>query len=154
MIVLWGIHGDEPMDLVRDALDRLNYNYVLVDQQNVCLTSMNMNVGKTVSGWIKTPSSVINLESVTAVYLRPYDSRKMSAVQHESEGSSLWLHALSLEDAMWTWIEITPALVVNRPTVAISNNSKPHQAKLIRAAGLRVPDTLVTTDIEAVKEFW
>jgi len=154
MIVLWGIHGDEPMDLVRDALDRLSHNYVLVDQQNVCLTSLNMNIGKTVSGWIKTSGSLIDLESVTAVYLRPYDFRKMSAVQHEPEGSPLWLHALRLEDAMWTWIEITSALVVNRPTVAMSNNSKPHQAKLIQAAGLCVPDTLVTTDAEAVKEFW
>jgi glutathione synthase/RimK-type ligase-like ATP-grasp enzyme len=154
MIVLWGIHGDEPMDLVRAALDRLRQSYVLVDQQAVGLTSLNMKVGKTVSGWIKTRSFVIDLESVTAVYLRPYDSRQMSVVQREPEGSPIWRHALNLEDAMLTWIEITPALVVNRPTVTISNNSKPYQAKLIQAAGLRVPDTLVTTDAEAVREFW
>jgi glutathione synthase/RimK-type ligase-like ATP-grasp enzyme len=154
MIVLWGIHGDEPMDLVRAALDRQEQSYVLVDQQAIDRTSLNMKVGKTVSGWIKTRSFVIDLGSVTAVYLRPYDSRRMSAVQREPEASSIWRHALSLEDAMLAWIEITPALVVNRPTVTISNNSKPYQAKLIQAAGLRIPDTLVTTDAEAVREFW
>ena len=35
-----------------------------------------------------------------------------------------------------------------------SNYSKPYQAGLIQAAGFRVPETLVTTDPEAVVEFW
>jgi glutathione synthase/RimK-type ligase-like ATP-grasp enzyme len=34
-----------------------------------------------------------------------------------------------------------------------SNNSKPYQSLLIRAAGFRTPETLLTTDVQAVSEF-
>ena len=35
-----------------------------------------------------------------------------------------------------------------------SNNSKPYQALLIQALGFAVPETLVTTDPDAVLAFW
>ena len=35
-----------------------------------------------------------------------------------------------------------------------SNNSKPYQLALLRAAGFDVPATLVTTDPDAVLDFW
>jgi hypothetical protein len=154
MILLWGIHGDEPLDFVRAALDRKGCSYFFVDQQAVERTSLDMKVDKMVSGRIKTGSLAIDLRSVTAVYLRPYDSRRMRAVERAPEGSAIWRHALNLEDGLLAWVEITPALVVNRPSATMSNNSKPYQTRLIQAAGLRVPDTLVTTDTGAVNEFW
>jgi glutathione synthase/RimK-type ligase-like ATP-grasp enzyme len=35
-----------------------------------------------------------------------------------------------------------------------SNGSKPYQATLIAAQGFHVPDTLITTDPQAAREFW
>jgi glutathione synthase/RimK-type ligase-like ATP-grasp enzyme len=35
-----------------------------------------------------------------------------------------------------------------------SNSSKPYQARLIAAHGFAVPETLITTDPEAAREFW
>jgi glutathione synthase/RimK-type ligase-like ATP-grasp enzyme len=46
-----------------------------------------------------------------------------------------------------------PGCVVNRPVAGRSNWSKPFQLSLLAAAGLRVPDTLVTTDPSAAREF-
>jgi len=60
---------------------------------------------------------------------------------------------MALDDGMQAWIEVSPALVVNRPSTMASNSSKPYQAALIRASGLDVPDTLVTTDANAAMAF-
>jgi glutathione synthase/RimK-type ligase-like ATP-grasp enzyme len=49
---------------------------------------------------------------------------------------------------------LTPALVVNRPSVMASNNSKPYQAAAIGALGFATPETLITTDPAAAAAFW
>ena len=89
-----------------------------------------------------------------AAYLRPYDSRRMRAVERAGATSPLRQHALSIEDGLLAWAEITPSLVLNCPSAMASNNSKPYQSRFIHAAGFRIPDTLVTTEVEAALEFW
>jgi len=44
-------------------------------------------------------------------------------------------------------------LVVNRPAAQSSNRVKPYQARLIRACGFAIPQTLVTNDASAVHRF-
>ena len=53
-----------------------------------------------------------------------------------------------------SWAELTPALVVNRPTAMAANGSKPYQASWIESLGFRIPDTMITTDPGAALEFW
>jgi glutathione synthase/RimK-type ligase-like ATP-grasp enzyme len=60
---------------------------------------------------------------------------------------------VELDEALQAWAEVTPALVINRPSAMASNGSKPYQAALIRASGFDVPDTLVTTDPAAALAF-
>src|SRR5262249_23992452 len=52
------------------------------------------------------------------------------------------------------WAELSSALIVNRPSSIASNSSKPHQAAHIVTCGFNIPDTIVTTDREAVRGFW
>ena len=47
-----------------------------------------------------------------------------------------------------------PARVLTRPSAAASNASKPYQLSLIRAHGLVTPETLITTDPQAARQFW
>lgn len=44
--------------------------------------------------------------------------------------------------------------VLNRPSAAASNRSKPYQLGPIAAAGFAVPDTLITTSPDDVRAFW
>jgi glutathione synthase/RimK-type ligase-like ATP-grasp enzyme len=78
----------------------------------------------------------------------------MLAMGNATPGSTEWCHAIGLEDSLLSWIEMTSAFVVSLPSAMGSNNSKPYQMRLIRAAGFDVPDTLVTTDVTAVLELW
>jgi glutathione synthase/RimK-type ligase-like ATP-grasp enzyme len=51
-------------------------------------------------------------------------------------------------------LEDLPCAVVNRLAGAMSNNSKPYQALLVRECGLLTPPTLVTNDPEAALRFY
>ena len=62
MILLWGITGDEPLDLVRRALERQRSHYAFLDQQRVENTSLDLEVGQTVSGHLTTGEFRIDLE--------------------------------------------------------------------------------------------
>lgn len=54
---------------------------------------------------------------------------------------------------MWLWSDLGPARVVNRPSAMALMASKPRQGEVIAAHGFAVPETLVTTDPDAVRDF-
>jgi glutathione synthase/RimK-type ligase-like ATP-grasp enzyme len=153
VILLWGLDGEEPLDAVRDALDRLGAPVAFLDQRRALETEVELAVGGTVGGRLRVGDEELDLAAVTAVYLRPHESRRMPAVERAGAGSVEEGHAVSVEDALLSWLEITPALVVNRPIPMASNTSKPYQAAIIREHGFAIPDTLITTDAEAALAF-
>ena len=51
------------------------------------------------------------------------------------------------------WCEVTSARVVNRLAAMGSNSSKAYQMQIIAEHGFNVPETLITSDPEAVHEF-
>jgi predicted ATP-grasp superfamily ATP-dependent carboligase len=154
MILLWGLPRDAPLAAVRDVLHRQGLPSAFLNQQAVLDTAIELQVGSDVEGVIRTSNQTIDLGTVTAVYLRPHDSRRLAAVKSAGEGSSAWWHALGVEDTLLSWVELTSALVVNRPTAMASNSSKPYQAAQIQSLGFKTPPTLITTDPQAAHEFW
>lgn len=153
MILLWGTEGDTPLAAVRTALERMGAPFVYIDQRMVLDLDIELCVGKTVEGAIATSTQRVDLSAVTAVYLRSYNSLRLPAIMCAGEGSAQWRHALNVDDTFYTWLELTPALVINRPSDMASNNSKPYQSLLIQKAGFAVPDTLITTNADAIKAF-
>jgi hypothetical protein len=144
MILLWGLPDDAPLAAVHAALERRGESVLFIDQRLLADAALDLEVGADVRASLRFGSRLVDLDDVTAVYVRPYDVRDV-------QGDDV--RTLSFEDALVCWCELTPALVVNRPSAMASNNSKPYQAALIRAHGLRTPDTLVTTDPAAAAEF-
>jgi hypothetical protein len=153
VILLWGIPNEGPLLAVRAALHACREPVCLLDQHEAALTTLDLCVGSSVHGTLHLPEDLFALEGMTAVYARPYDVRQLPELRDAGSFSPLWRHGLALDDALQAWVEVTPALVINRPSAMASNGSKPYQAALIRAAGLDVPDTLVTTDPEAALAF-
>jgi hypothetical protein len=153
MILLWGLPGDGPLAAVHATLRARHEPVYLLDQRAIGATTLDLSVGPTVRGTLRLGDDLVALEAVTAVYARPYDVRQLPALRDAGPLTPLWQHGLALDDALQAWVEVTPALVINRPSAMASNGSKPYQAELIRAAGLDVPDTLVTTDPTAALAF-
>lgn len=152
MILLWGLPADPPLAVVRAALSRSGDQVVFLDQQDVLRYRLALEVDGAVRGTLQMQRRTIDLAAVRAAYVRPYDVRQ--TLPGKQGGDPDFDRALAFEDALNGWLEMTPALVVNRPSAMASNNSKPYQTELIRAAGFDVPDTLVTTDAAAVRAFW
>jgi glutathione synthase/RimK-type ligase-like ATP-grasp enzyme len=88
---------------------------------------------------------------VSGVYVRSHESRSIAA--SAGAGEDVRRHAAELDDLVTTWLDVTPALIVNSFAAMASNGSKPYQLSLIAKAGFAVPDTLLTTDIDAVRAF-
>jgi glutathione synthase/RimK-type ligase-like ATP-grasp enzyme len=126
----------------------------MLDQRAVHETEVELVVGNGLEGLLQIPGETVDLSAVKAVYLRPHDSRKLSAIANAGEDSEIRRHALAIEDILLSWCELTPALVLNRPSDMEVNSSKPYQALWIESFGFQIPDTLITTDPDLALEFW
>lgn len=154
LILLWGIAADGPLAVVRSELQRQAVPCLFLDQQTLLDTEVELTVQRDLSGSLQVCSQSVDLAAITAAYLRPYDLRRLPAIQAAADVDAALQRGLALEDALSCWAELTSALVVNPPSAMASNNSKPYQAALIHSFGFTVPDTLVTTDPTAALAFW
>jgi hypothetical protein len=154
VIVLWGLGSERPLAAVHAALRRRGCAVTLLDQRDTLETRIELVVDSRLETAVHVANASIELSEATAAYLRPYDSRRLPRVAAAGCASSEWWHAMSVEDLLLSWADVTPARVVNRPEAMAANNAKPYQASRISTSGFRVPETIVTTDPEAVRAFW
>ena len=150
-VLLWGLSEDAPTAAIRRALRRAGVNPLMVDQRRAEQTAIELITGATTTGTLRLADREVALEDIDSAYLRPYDARRLHGSSAASDGRAA--HAAAVGETLLAWCAITPALVVNRPAAMASNESKPYQLELIRAAGFAVPPTLVTTDADAVLRF-
>ena len=154
MILLYGSAGDEPMDAVRAALARRGAPVFFVEQCKLPQTSIQLSVGSHVTGVVRVGHKKIKLENVGSAYLRLLDPPELLDITGAARNGSAWKHALSVQEAIECWADVTPARVVNRPSARGWCESKPFQSRRIRFFGFNYPETLVTTDPEAALRFW
>lgn len=154
MILLWGIAEDGPLAAVRDALNQQGAPALFVNQREVLDTEIDLRVDGAIAGTIRMGNQAYELAANTAAYVRSYDSCQLPNIEEAGERSPAWYHALAIDDVLISWLELTPALVVNRPSAMASNHSKPYQASTIRSFRFAIPDTVITTDPRDVQEFW
>jgi hypothetical protein len=153
VIVLWGVTGDGPLDDVHAALLRRGCRVRLLDQRRLTEATAELSDGARVTACLHTGEATVDLSDCTAVYVRPYASTELPAIRRAGRESPEWARAQRLDDVLAEWTELTDALVVNRPSAMSFNASKPLQARELERHGFLVPDTLITTDPDAVAEF-
>jgi glutathione synthase/RimK-type ligase-like ATP-grasp enzyme len=154
LTMLWGLESDEPLAAVHEALHELGQPALLLDQRRVAETEFRLQDEARLTGYVRYGDRRVALEEITAWYVRPYDTRRVAAVERAGPGSTQWQHALRLEDALLGWLETTSARVVNRPSAMLANGCKPYQLQLVARGGFAIPETLVTTDPGEVMAFW
>ena len=139
MIIVWGPASDEPVAAVHDALVDRGADVVHVDVPELTAMQYEVELGVEPSGWLVVGGRRIDLGSIEGVYLRPG-----RATEGTATAASAMLGAVSAS---------LPAVVVNRPWAGRSNWSKPAQLRAIAGTGLRVPDTIATTDPDVARAF-
>lgn len=142
MIGLFG-RGDDPCIVrVREAAEDLGIPHVVIDEDRLDPASVRVDVREDgVGAVLRTIDGVIDLDRLTGVYARALGPADPTP------------GAVEVSGLLTQWLDVTDVPVMGRPMSMYSNGSKPHQARLIAAAGLAVPTTLVTNEPDAVREF-
>ncbi len=154
MILLLGIATEEPMARVRAALDRRGSSYTMLDQRTLPSMSMSMSMrAGRVRGHVTRGPLRIDLADVRAIYTRAMSAAKLPAVADLAEDHPTRVRTLANDRLLARWLELTDARVINRLSAMRSNASKTYQVQQARAEGLDMPETLVTNDPDAVREF-
>lgn len=154
MILLCGIPSESPLAMVAAALDRLGADYRFVNQRKVSTFDLTWQIDDDgIAGMLRLEADRLNLAEIGAAYVRLMDDRLLPELDGEPEGSPARRHTRGFHDALLRWLEVAPGRIVNRCDPQGSNGSKPYQAQLIKQYGLRVPETLITNDPEAVLAF-
>jgi len=149
MILVYGRADDPPTRHTLDSLQARGGPVFFIEQRALPYEGLAIDItpsglcGEFLSGGRKVP-----LAQVTSVFARPLEP----SVRGLEAGARQ--HVARLHELLVEWLDIAPALVVNRPRAMQANASKPHQLQTIGAAGFTVPATLVTSEAEEALTFW
>ncbi|MEU1372265.1 alpha-L-glutamate ligase [Streptomyces triculaminicus] len=146
MILFYGCAHDSPFAAAVDAARTARIDHRVIDQTR--LGRHDLVVHADGGGWLAVDGTRLPLEEITAVYLRPLTPRPEAGSTEAARARAAALNTNFLQ-----WLDVAPALVVNRPGAMAPNGSKPYQAQLIARAGFLVPETLVTNDPDEVGAF-
>ena len=152
MILVWSVPKDSAASAVAAALERLGAEARFFDQHDALQAELELSVDSGVNGRLRLPDGDVKLEEISGAYIRPYESSRLQTIACAPDQART--RAAALDNALLGWSEITAARVVNRPSAMASNHSKPYQTSIIHAQGFDVPETLVTTDKDALEAFW
>jgi glutathione synthase/RimK-type ligase-like ATP-grasp enzyme len=137
VIVVWGSLADEPVVRVLEELDDGSTDVLHLDDDAVAGMVYDVEIGPVPTGSIEVGNRRVELDGTRGWYVRPGGQASAAATV-----------LLAVANGLPAKIP-----VVNRPAAGRSNHSKPYQNMLLAAAGLGVPDTLVTSDLDAACEF-
>lgn len=146
-VLLWGLPEEEQLAAVHHALQALGTQVIMVNQRRALSTHVLHGPEGPV---LRQRDQVRPLGEVTAAYPRPYPCPPPRSCPARLVAQR---HVARLEWELWQWTATTAATVVNRLAPGASNSTKPMQTQVARACGFRVPDTLLTNDLEQVRTF-
>lgn len=154
MILLAGIPSEPPLAMLRARLDEIGAPVVVFNQRDVAATRLCWSTADgRLDGQLWLGGTVHALGEFTAIYARLMDDRLLPELEGEPPDSPARRQSRRLHELLVEWVDVAPGRVVNRFRLMGSNGSKPYQAQLIRRAGLRVPETLITNHPERLAAF-
>lgn len=156
MILLAGISSEPPLADVLDALTERGADVVVLNQRQFADMDLAFAVDQQgrVDGILRIGRRHWALRDITGVYIRLMDYRQLPELRGLPEPHPQWQRCRAFHEALMTWADLAPGRVVNRSGAMASNASKPFQAQVIGRHGFLVPETLVTNDPTAAREFY
>ena len=150
MSLLCGVPTEPPLAYAIDTAVEAGLDHLVVNQRETHRWDLRLvTTDEGLTGSLVVGGAVHDLADVTGVYVRLTDPRELPEVDgfgRRPADASAAARILTFHELLLTWLEGASCRVANRPSASGSNLSKPYQAQLIAAAGLAVPDTLVTND--------
>lgn len=155
MILLCGIPSEPPLAMVRQALSELGVSCIMFNQRAFASTRFSFDIrGQQLTGSLTIDGNQYPLTDIRGVYMRLLDDQALPEFRCLPQQAPERQYCRNLHDALLQWLAITPAQVVNRCRPMSSNMSKPYQAQLISLYGFAIPETLITNEPSAVRDFY
>lgn len=156
MILVAGIPSETPCRLIIEAAEAEGAPLVVLHQRESGGSAITLDIrGGQVTGSLRLRETDWPLDAFTGIFVRLMDPQDLPEL-----GQGRWKSDPELVDrveafheTLYEWLELTPALVMNRVSRMASNMSKPYQAQLIRKVGLLTPPSLVTNNADEVRDF-
>jgi hypothetical protein len=153
MVLLYGIPGDGPFELIADALEEIRAPIVLLDQRRFAETDFILQINNEgYEGEISIGHLSYPLSGFTGVYNRGVDFSMLLENSKTDIDPLSCQRYTALFEMLHAWMESTTCAVVNKTSAMSSNASKPYQLKLIQPF-FAVPDTVITNSVADVRAF-
>jgi glutathione synthase/RimK-type ligase-like ATP-grasp enzyme len=153
VILVWGTSTDPPTAAILAALARHGAETFFLDQtawRDIAFDGPALDRGL-LEGRICQHRESLDLADVTAAYIRPVDLARLPGGDVATDAERR-RHALATAGIV-AWADAASGVILNRPASMASNNAKPYQAALIHAQGFAVPESLITSDPAALRDF-
>ncbi len=156
MILICGIPSEPPIELLTNELDIIGANYLLWNQREFNKTNISLflTAAGRVSGTLQYCDKDYSLENITAIYCRLTDWTTLPEIENDDTNMKLRERCEHIHVLMQLFIDNCQGTVVNRSEDMMSNSSKPYQMFLAKEAGIKIPDTCITTSEEIALDFY
>ena len=153
MVLLCGIPGDKPFEMIADALDKIGSPYIILNQQQF----LNMEIccavtNKGFNGELRIGNDLYPLQNFSGVYNRMVGWQELPSLKEASPAGQE--HCANFHELLFNWLEIAECRVMNTNSAMSSNCSKPYQSIAIAKMGFKIPATLITNEPGAVAGFY
>ncbi len=152
MILLWGLMEDATFRSVHDHLLLRRADFAFLNHASIRRTRVEFHT-KPEPAYLLHCDRTIDLDDVSAAYLRPYDHKLYEAEAADQTGSRTLSSPDLVHHLLTNWAEHTDATILNRPSAEATNQSKLYQAGFIVESGFLVPDSLVSNDSSTIADF-
>jgi RimK-like ATP-grasp domain len=153
MVLLYGIPGDGPFELVADALEAAKTPFLIVNpRQFEQLDLVLYTVNGVVEGEISYGAVSYPLSGFTGIYNRAIDFSVIPEAQLLDKNGQTYRQYAQLFELLHHWIETATCRVVNKSSAMSSNGSKPYQL-LLTQQFFPPPETCITNVPAAVHAF-
>lgn len=139
MILVWGPRTDAPVERMLEVLEKRGTDIFHIDEGDLELLRYDIVFAADCRGWIELRGRRVGIDNLRGIYIRP--------------GKPLSGAARKASMVLLAMVSQLQTVVINHPAAGSSNSSKPYQLGLIARAGFTVPETLVTSDSAAAREF-
>lgn len=154
-ILVCGNLDDAMTELMCARLTELGHEYVFFDQVQVPdRYGVSWSLGSDgVEGRFRTPDGIIDAADLTGVFIR-HASYRGGPVRYDLSESDRALVGVEHQKAVAQLVDLLPCTVVNRALASVSGDSKVYQANVAAAFGLGTPRILVSTEPDAIRDFY
>jgi glutathione synthase/RimK-type ligase-like ATP-grasp enzyme len=156
MVLVCGIPTEPPIELLVDELKLTGTPYLLWNPRKFAGTriSIELDPGGGIVGSLFYEETSYDLRVFSSIYSRMTDWTTLPEIEQDPHNEALRAKCERIHFLMQLFIDNTEALVINPSDAMASNGSKPYQLFLARDNGLKIPDTLVTTNPAAARDFY